>query len=154
MHLVFLGAGGVNTKCRREISLPSCRSHYWSTPGCVPEQCPTTSGDQARCRLTALCSSVSQPGLRLLCSHSDLLQSLLLATFCPLVPPFPGQEVAEVALAPQWRWEEGEQSESTCRSGSLCRALLIAQLSAFKSTYFPYQGVRLSHLISFHYIFD
>lgn len=54
----------------------------------------------------------------------------------------------------QWQWEEGEGSESSCRGSSWYKALLVAQLSAFKSTYFPYQGVRLSHLVSFHYIFD
>lgn len=64
---------------------------YWITPSCVPEQCPME--DQVWSWLTALCSSVSQLDLGLLCSRSDLLQSLLLlflATFCSLVPPFPG----------------------------------------------------------------
>lgn len=72
-----------------------------------------------------------------------------LSMFCSLVPPFPWQEEAQVSLALQWQWEEGEWSESACRGSSLHRAL-IAHLSAFKSTYFPYQGAGLSHFISLH----
>lgn len=72
---------GITQCCRGEhqaqevYSSLSCRSHYWNTPCCIPEQCLTTSEEQAQSQLAALCSSVSQRGLRLLCSHWDLLQS-------------------------------------------------------------------------------
>lgn len=137
-------------------SLPSHRFHCWSTPSRVPEQHPITSGDRAWSWLTVFCSSVSQLGLRLLCSVRFAAVSSPFS-FGHLL--FPSPSLPRVGggtggFGSQWQWEGGEGSESSCRGGSWYKALLVAQVSAFKSTYFPYQGVRLSHLISFHYIFD
>lgn len=88
MHPPSPGAKGVNTQHERGVPPRAAEP----TEHCPPTSTPPTE-DQVWSRLTALRCSVSQLGLRLLCSPSDLLQSLFLlflAPFCSLVPPFAG----------------------------------------------------------------
>lgn len=80
VHVASLGAEG------QEIYPSSCSSHYWSTPSCVPEQCPITMWDPSSQYAAALIHN----GVRLLRSHLLEFLLLFLATFCSLGPPFPG----------------------------------------------------------------